>query len=192
MVSLAFALAATTPAAALEPAIGPGEELETRLDADFDGDGAADVAYVTRTEEKRNLHIAYSAGGAEHLPLDTTPLGSGSLTFAKGVLVFEDLTGGTTAYATTRRYRFDRAAIRMRLIGFDTTLYSRSYAHDGFELSWNLLTGKLITRELRLNRKGGDAAYDPIVERTTRRDSGKVWLFDTPDPETLMEQVRGR
>ena len=80
----------------------------------------------------------------------------------------------------------------MRLIGFDTTLYSRTYAHDGFELSWNLLTGKLVTRELRLNRKGGEAAYDKIVERVTRRKVGKLSLFHTPDPETLMEQVRAR
>ena len=103
----------------------------------------------------------------------------------------KDLTGGTTAYSTTRRYRYDQAAGRMRLIGFDSTLYSRTYAHDGFELSWNLVTGKLITRELRLNEKGGDAAYDPIVEKATTRKSGKVWLSDTPDPETLMDEVRG-
>jgi hypothetical protein len=188
----AVLLGVSTQAVALEPVLLPGEELETRLDADFDGNGTADVAYITRTDEGRALRIGYGENGAEYLPLETTPLGPGELSFANGVLVFEDLTGGTTAYATTRRYRFDQANIRMRLIGFDFTLYSRTYAHDGFELSWNLITGRLITRELHLNEKGGDAAYDPIVEKTTIRKSAKVWLFDTPDPETLMEQVRGR
>ncbi len=188
----ALILAIAAPAAALEPIVDPGQELETRIDADFDGDGTQDIAYVTGSEEARNLYVTLAKGESEYLPLEPFPLGPGDLSFAKGVLVFEDLTGGTTAYSTTRRYRYDPEAGRMRLIGFDTTLYSRTYAHDGFELSWNLVTGKLITRELHLNEKGGDAAYDPIVEKTTVRKSGKVWLFDTPDPETLMEQVRGR
>lgn len=189
--AIALTLIAATPAGALEPVLNPGEYLEARLNADIDGDGTADVAYVTRTDDQRNLQIAYAVNGAEYLPLDITPLGSGSLTFAKGVLVFEDLTGGTSATASTRRYRFDKADNRMRLIGLDATYYSRTYAHDGFELSWNLLDGKLVTRELRLNRKGGDAAYDPIIEKTLHRPSGKVWLIDTPDPDELIEQVDG-
>lgn len=182
----------STPLLALEPALAPGEELEIRLDADLDGDGSRDIAYVARAEDSRALHVMLANNGAEYLSLDPYPLGAGMLTFAKGVLVFEDLTGGTTAYSVTRRYRFDEPANRMRLIGYDATLYSRTFAHDGFELSWNLLTSKLITRELRLNRKGSDAAYDPIVERTRLRRAGKVWLFDTPDPETLMTAVRAR
>ena len=188
----AFILAIAAPVGALEPIVDAGQELETRIDADFDGDGTRDIAYITRSEETRNLYVTLADSESEYLPLEPFPLGPGDLSFAKGVLVFEDLTGGTTAYSTTRRYRYDAEAGRMRLIGFDTTLYSRTYAHDGFELSWNLVTGKLITRELHLNEKGGEAAYDPIVEKTTVRKSGKMWLFDTPDPETLMEQVRGR
>jgi hypothetical protein len=166
--------------------------VEARVDGDFDGNSEADVAYVATSDDKRALHVLVADNGAEYLALETTPLGPGTLAFANGVLVFEDLTGGTTALATTRRYRFDKAANRMRLIGLDATHYSRTFAHDGFELSWNLLTGKLVTRALKLNREGGEAAYDPIVERTARRKSGKVWLSDTPDPELLIGQVRGR
>ena len=177
-------------AGALEPVVDIGHDIEARVDADFDGDGRQDIAYIATDGATRNLYVTLAAGESEYLPLDTTPLGSGELSFTKGVLIFEDLTGGTTAYSTIRRYRFDQAADRMRLIGLDSTLYSRTYAHDGFELSWNLLTGKLITRELHLSEKGGDAAYDPILERTAVRKSGKVWLFDTPDPETLMDEVR--
>ena len=188
----ALLLLAASPVLAAEPVIKGGEELEARLDADFDGDGSGDIAYLVRSQDKRALHVSVTGKASEYLPLDPYPLGSGQLTFAKGVLVFEDLTGGTTAYAVTRRYRFDDSGNRMRLIGLDATLYSRTYAHDGFELSWNLLTGRLVTRELHLNRKGGDAAYDPIVEKTTVRRSGKVWLFDTPDPEALIAEVTGR
>jgi len=189
---LALMLTTAAPAGALEPIVGAGQELETRIDADFDRDGTQDIAYITASDDTRNLYVTLAGSESEYLPLEPYPLGPGDLSFAKDVLVFEDLTGGTTAYSTTRRYRYDAEAGRMRLIGFDTTVYSRTYAHDGFELSWNLVTGKLITRELHLNEKGGDAAYDPIIEKTTIRKSGKVWLFDTPDPEELMEQVRGR
>jgi hypothetical protein len=177
------------PASALEPIVDAGETLEARLDTDFNADGRRDIAYVTADDEHRHLYVTLDGGESETLTLDTTPLGPGTISFAKGVLVFEDLTGGTTATQAIRRYRFDPAAARMRLIGFDATLYSRTFAHDGFELSWNLLTGKLVTRELHLNRKGGDAAYDPIVEKVAMRRSPRVWVADTPDPEDLIESV---
>ncbi|MGX7927557.1 hypothetical protein ACWPMX_13395 [Tsuneonella sp. HG094] len=49
--AIVLMLIAVTPAAALEPVLNPGEDLEARLDADIDGDGTADVAYVTRTDD---------------------------------------------------------------------------------------------------------------------------------------------
>lgn len=189
LAALSLALLAV-PLAALEPVLAAGERVEARVDGDFDGNGTRDLAYIAASDDKRALHVVLADNGAEFLPLETTSLGPGTLAFAKGVLVFEDLTGGTSALATTRRYRFDKPANRMRLIGLDATHYSRTYVHDGFELSWNLLTGKLITRELHLNRTGGEAAYDPIVERRTVRRSGKVWLFDTPDVEAIMNGAR--
>lgn len=191
LLALILFAAPLNPIFALEPVLAQNEQLEARIDPDLDADGTPDIAYVASTGEGRTLVVSLAGGASESLALDTTPLGAGTLTFANGVLVFEDLTGGTTAYSTTRRYRFDQLASRMRLIGFDTTLYSRTYAHDGFELSWNLLTGRLVTRELHLNTKGGDAAYDPIIERSTVRKTRKVWLSDTADPETLMDEVRG-
>jgi hypothetical protein len=179
---VALLLATAAPAGALEPIVDAGQEVETRIDADFDGDGTQDIAYIIRSEETRNLYVTLAESESEYLPLEPFPLGPGDLSFVKGVLVFEDLTGGTTAYSTTRRYRYDTEAGRMRLIGFDTTLYSRTYAHDGFGLSWNLVTGKLITRELHLNEKGGDAAYDPIVEKTTVRKAERSGCSTRPTP----------
>ena len=46
--------------------------------------------------------------------LATYPLGPASLSVRKHVLLVEDLTGGTTATATTYRYRFDASVKRMR------------------------------------------------------------------------------
>lgn len=68
------------------------------------------------------------------------------------VLLLRDMTGGTTAVASTHRFRWDAKLGAMRLIGLDATLYSRTYAHDGQEPSWNLLTGSLVNRTLRLNK----------------------------------------
>ena len=83
-------------------------------------------------------------------------------------------------------------ALPTRLIGLDATHYSRTFAHDGFEFSWNLLTGALITRELHLNKKGGDAAFDPIVERRRKRTSKPLMMEDAPDVEALMSELQRR
>lgn len=171
----------------------PGEAIEAEVRGDFDGDGRIDRARVTSdgAGELRFLDVSVSGKANERLALDPAPLGAATLRFANGVLIVADLTGGTTALATTRRYRFDSAAGRMRLIGLDVALYSRTFAHDGFELSWNLLTGRLVTRELRLSARGGDrAGYDRGAERMRRRPSRPLWLPETPDPETVLASAR--
>jgi hypothetical protein len=195
-VALCAGLAAH-PAAAIEPVLNPGEEIENSIEGDLNADGEPDLAYIVRTEDTRMLLVVLSVKTEveigvetpESLPLDPFPLGPGAFSFERGTLTLDDLTGGTTAVASTRRYRFDAETQHMRLIGLDATYYSRTYAHDGFELSWNLLTGDLITRELHLNEKGGDAAFDPIVEHKGKRRTGKVWLEDSPDPEGLIAEL---
>src|SRR5688572_5765018 len=133
------------PAAAVEPVVDPGETVEARVDGDLNGDGTADLAYIVATRDWRELRVVVSAGtgvrAPEALDLELSPLGPASLSIDGSVLKFEDLTGGTTAIASTRRFRYDGLRKRMRLIGLDATLYSRTNAHDGFEASWNLLNG---------------------------------------------------
>jgi len=189
---LALTLSLATSAAAFEPELRANETLEARVDGDLDGDGTADLAWLAGNDEKRQLVVHLSNGGYESLDLDTTPLGPGTLSINKGVLLFEDLTGGTTAIDSTRRYRFDAKALRMRLIGLDATLYSRTQQHDGFEVSWNLLTGAAVTRKLHLNTSGkGDEAFDHIIEHKTVKRSPPVWLSKTPEPEDVLSQFRG-
>jgi hypothetical protein len=191
IVAAGLVLALATSAAAFEPELRAGETLEARVDRDLDGDGTPDVAWLAGNDEKRQLVVHLSNGGYESLDLDTTQFGPGTLTIDHGVLVFEDMTGGTTAVASTRRYRFDARTLRMRLIGLDATFYSRTYAHDGFDVSWNLLTGDVRTEALRVNRGSGDAAYDHIAAHKGKKRSPPVWLSQTPDPEDVIEQMRG-
>ena len=189
MVGRWFALLALVgaPVLAFEPQLQPGESLEARVDGDLDGDGTADIAWLAASEDDRVLNVRLSNGGYDSLELDPTPLGPGTLSINRGVLLFEDLTGGTTAIDSTRRYRFDASKLRMRLIGLDATLYSRTEQHDGFEVSWNLLTGAAVVRKLHLNRSGhGDEAFDHVYEHKTVKRSPPVWLSDTPEPEDVL------
>jgi hypothetical protein len=117
---LALVLTAT-PAIAQDIELPPGSELETRLDADLNGDGVNDLAYIAHNEDSRALGVRLSVKhefDVEFVPevliLELTPLGPGSLSLDGNVLVFEDLTGGTTAIASTRRFRYDGTRKQMR------------------------------------------------------------------------------
>ena len=160
--------------------------LETRLDADFNGDGLVDTAYVVRVpDEWRKLvvMIGYAeevdmghdpAGEAE---MDPYPLGSAALSAKKGVLVVEDLAGGTSAISSTYRYRYDPKVRRMRLIGDDVTYYSRTNNHDSIEISTNRLTGL----QLRTVNKLTDDAYVPQPEVRSRVPTAPIYMEDAPD-----------
>lgn len=189
--------------AVIEPMLAPGEEVETRLTGDFNADGQPDLAYVARRDDERQLRVALSFVNElelgteveERLALPPTLLGPAGLEFQRGVLIVTDLSGGTTAIRTIYRFRRDKAGkpgAWMRLIGLDATLYSRTWAHDGFELSWNLLTGAMTTRRLRLASGGGDAGYLPSKSRASTRRTAPVWLANTPDPDELIQELSGR
>jgi len=191
---LALALLATPVVAqASFPAIDEAH-LEALVTADLNGDGLEDRAMVIQSGN-RELRVVtsyrsetdFGDNPAQVLALDPYPLGDATLTAkdsARGkVLVFEDLTGGTTAVASTHRFRWDGKLGAMRLIGLDATLYSRTYAHDGEEASWNLLTGDLVTRTLRLDKERG---YDKVGETRAKKPSPPLKLEDSPSGGDLL------
>ncbi len=168
-----------------------GEEVEGRVDGDLNGDGDPDTAFVIASPDSRDLYVVLSyrtevdmghqPGGQLKLPADG--LGPAGLTIKKGVLVIEDMSGGTTALAATYRYRADKAEPRMRLIGLDATVYSRTYAHDGHAMSWNLVTGDVETKVLKLTGEGEDAGYEDAFVRRFKRPGKPIYMNDTPDAE---------
>lgn len=173
-----------------------GMTIETRLDADLDRDGDIDTVLVGRGEDRRMLVVVradseetfFDRTALPPLALDPYPLGSTALSAANGVLRVEELSGGTTADNTVYRFRMmPGAEPRLRLIGIDVKRYSRTNAHDAFEVSWNLLTGDFITRKLPLDTSGGPAAYRPAIERRSKRASPPLYSDTTPDPATLVE-----
>ncbi|MGH8052083.1 MAG: hypothetical protein ACREPB_15585 [Arenimonas sp.] len=162
-------------------------EIEVRLDGDFTGDGLNDVAFIAASEEKRVLIVM--AGYVDefdvgHEPigqveLETFPLGAASLSLKKGVLIVEDLTGGTTATNALYRYRFDKTKKRMQLMGDDLTLYSRTNAHDSLKVSTNRLSGVSISQVGKLTKDGDYADQPPVTKKVS---SKAIYMEDTPNP----------
>lgn len=171
-----------------------GAKVESRLNADVNGDGRRDVVAVGRSEEKRVLRVMLAyvtqtdlgyrpVGEAE---MDIDPLGDAQLSVERGVLLVKDLTGGTSAISSTYRYRFDPAVDRMRLIGDDVTFYSRTSSHGSRDISTNRLTGLQIETRSEVNTGSGDAALIP--GRPVRRSVSRrpIYMEDAPLPsETL-------
>ncbi|SKB26424.1 hypothetical protein [Sphingopyxis flava] len=169
----------------------PGEQVEARIDADFNGDGESDAAWIAAGPDRRTVHVHFvlrKGADLRHVPagsfaLPSDRLGPADLSVNKDVLVIKDLTGGTTALAATYRFRGEAAAARMRLIGLDARLYSRTFAHEGARMSWNLLTGDLITARLELTGSGDDAAYREAGTKRVRRPIAVIDMESTPDAE---------
>lgn len=180
-----------------------GMELQAQLSTDLTGDGMADLAFVAGDDDKRVLQVLARhrvdavPGKAAHedfeplgtMTLETTPLGPASLSTRKGVLIVDDLVGGTTATATTYRFRFDPAEARMRLIGLDAERYSRTNSHGGIQLSWNLLTGDHIVQSSRLEEAPTDdtGAYRFSRPQKTVQKIEKVFMDQTPNPDELID-----
>ena len=198
-IAAALLLSGTTQAAPQPPisddmvlaGVQLGEEVEGRVDGDLNGDGDPDTAFIIASPDARDLYVVLSyrgevdmghqPGGQLKLPADR--LGPAELTIKKGVLVIKDLSGGTTALAATYRYRADKTEPRMRLIGLDATVYSRTYAHEGNAMSWNLVTGDVETKVLKLTGEGEDAAYEDAFVQRFKRPGKPIYMNDTPDAE---------
>lgn len=194
LIFMAPAALATPPAPGRDIRAGlkAGETIEGRADGDLNGDGLADTAYVVRGDDRRTLHVRLGGRGdaAGSAALDPFPQGPAEMTIDNGVLVVKDLTGGTTATAITYRFRGQKDQPRLKLIGVDATTASRTFAHDGQELSWNLLTGDVITATLKLVGSGENASYAKRDIKRFRRPVQTVWMEDTPDSESLFGAVQ--
>lgn len=198
--AFALALLAEGPLAAQEgpqapqPVLAEGESVEVQINADLNADGYPDLAYVAAREDSRELRVVTSTKDkfeiGENMPqvlaLDPYPLGDAVLTVKGNVLAYEDLTGGTTAVYSIHRFRWDAKMGAMRLIGLDATLYSRTYAHDGQEASWNLLTGDLVTGALKLDTGKGDSGYNKVGEKKTKKPSPPVRLEKSPSGDDVL------
>lgn len=168
----------------------PSVQVETRLDADFTGDGLRDAAFVLRGEERRLLKVMvgyatdvdvdYDPAG--EMEMDPSPLGTAALSAKKGVLLVEDLTGGTTAIQSLYRFRYEPVTKRMRLIGDDVTLYSRTNQHGSTAISTNRLTGARVSTESELE---GETYVDRPAKRSQVAKK-PIYMEDAPTPDDTL------
>jgi hypothetical protein len=176
-----------------------GHALERRVDGDLNGDGKSDIALVRTGEDLRELvaavtysdEFSFGRDVVGKTELDAFAMGAATLKIVKGVLIVEELTGGTSATSATYRYRYEPGSKKMRLIGIDATYYSRTFSHDGLEFSWNLMTGDQVTHKLRLNKAGGDTAYLPSPQVRTKRPTKPIYMEQTPDAGELVMSAAG-
>ena len=167
-----------------------GARIETRLDVDINGDGLRDMVFVARNDEVRVLKVmmAYvSETDMGHDPvgelrMGDSPLGGAALSVKKGVLIVEDLDGGTTAIQSLYRFRYDPAAKRMRLIGDDVTLYSRTNQHGSTSISTNRLTGVRVATESELE---GETYVDRPAKRS-QISKKAIYMEDAPTPDDTL------
>jgi hypothetical protein len=160
-----------------------GFAVEAELDADFNADGRDDVAVVVKGEDERFLLVALSEGKGLHRiglgELEPYSLGEAHLSARKGVLVVEDLTGGTSAITSLYRYRYEAATDRMQLIGDDVELYSRTNQHDATKISTNRLTGARETIVSKLTDAGD---YRVMKPKRSKVKVEKLYIENAPDP----------
>jgi hypothetical protein len=203
----ALALLAAPEAAQVgpQPHLAQGEALEVELRGDFNADFVPDLAYVAAKEGQRALRVVLGFANEtdvgelppQVLPLDPYPLADASLALTgpvRGkVLVLSEITGGTTAIASTHRFRWDHKLGAMRLIGLDAMLYSRTFAHDGKKGSWNLLTGDLLTSTLRLVKspEPPGQTYETVGKKHRKKRSAPVRLEDSPDGSNVIDYPYG-
>ena len=184
----------------------PGAAIAQRLDADLDGDGNPETILALSYDDAvdrdayRSVEVLWQHRARRNarsdeddeepnnlLSLPASPLGTPHLQVRHGVLLIEDLAGGTTATQTTYRYRHDKDADDMRLIGLDAERYSRTGAHGSTRLSWNVLTGAQLFQRSTV---GADGTLRYGGERR-RIDKTRTYYYiaDTPDPDELLDAL---
>jgi hypothetical protein len=176
-----------------------GARIETRLDADLNADGVADVVAVGSTDERRMIRVILgqiTETDTGYAPIgegvmDEFPLANATLSVRNNVLLVEDLTGGTTATQSLYRYRFDPGSDRMRLIGDDVTYYSRTNQHGSVSISTNRLTGRRLVTESKLAPEGSIHALIPGKPRTLAVPRTPIYMEDALSPDQTLEQVTG-
>lgn len=170
--------------------IPDGAGIEARLDADLTGDGRPDLAVVAANDDVRVLKVMIAYVGEFDMGFDpvgemkmgSAPLGIASLSVKKGVLIVEDLDGGTTAIQSLYRFRFDPKETKMRLIGDDVSLYSRTNAHDSTSISTNRLSGVQIVKRSVV----GEDGYTDQPEQKKKVGTAPIWMEDAPLPEDTL------
>nr|MDQ3819887.1 hypothetical protein [Acidobacteriota bacterium] len=178
-----------------EDFVPAGWAINSQTQGDLNGDGLKDYALDVTPKEPPDF-MSYDAvvvlfaekGGklrrfAVNDQLSDNGFGAKQeLSFDKGVLVANTNYGNSDATDVTFRFRFDRAAGKLMLIGYQIENYSRPGSHDGYVTSENYLTGVRIETVNHLDtRRNSDAIYGSSTSKRSRLKRLKV-TFEEAQP----------
>jgi hypothetical protein len=181
-------------AARAEDFVPAGWEVLSRAEGDLNTDGlkdyALDIAPPKKTastdETEINLYdvvvvlFAESGGRWRRIGLNdrltSSPFEAGvALSIEKGVLIVNSNYGNNYATDVTFRFRYDKPAAKLILIGFDFETYTRSGNEDGYVTSYNYLTGiREDTTNFIDRRKNATGVYGKSKTKRTRIKRVKV------------------
>lgn len=189
-IAAACAQAGCSPLPASTPPVAAGTGPSASVAHDWNGDGIADrAAIISGADAGLILEVITSGASAakQRLVLDDDgSLMMPSVEVDGNALILRQLTGGTTAVSSTHRFVWNAALGAMRLTRLDATFYSRTYAHDGREATWDLIEGTLATQSLTLRRDGGDRAYDITDQQVATKPSPPLRLEDAPAADSIL------
>lgn len=171
-------------------------ELEARLDADFTGDGQADVVYVAADRNERVLGILDGAPGSARIGarelgegrLTVSPRSSVSLRLENDQLVVDQVVDESGVTVINYRFRYDHAAREAHLTELTAEQYSADVTQGTTRLHWNLDTGEYTTMHGEaVTLDSGQDVYVYGPENRTARPSAPVSLGRMPDPLVLLD-----
>ena len=168
------------------------QRVLSRVDADINGDGAADAIFVALNEaDFEATVVVLKREGPGFKPLDSlklevSPHGPPTVAVKNNIVIVEHVFGGNSMQtASTYRYRFDPEQNRMRLIGIDA---ERTDQSSGIKLSWNLITGARTVR--RGKPDPAVVIYGPETKSVQKAD--KYWMSTTPVADELVDKLISR
>lgn len=197
--------------AAVEEFVPKGWKIEEPVKGDLNQDGVADVALKlieassandakdkdAPQERARALVVLWRkadgrlerAAVADRLLMCTTCGGAfygladapAEVAIRNGVLIVKQSAGSREVTETTFRFRYDPAAARFRLIGYDTVTTDRLTGRATDE-STNFLTGLKITKKIRVNPKIG---REVPIATTRKRVAVKPAFLEDIDYEKM-------
>lgn len=181
--------------AAVMALLPAGAILDTRLDADINGDGFPDTAVMGGGERERRLVVVLAMRGGHAPPQSArlpAPATSGAdISVDAGMLVVLDASGDDIETRTAYRYRFEPGSRRMRLMSIEAARYSGADQERVLKLDWDLVSGgqRLARGSIDASAADGDQ-YRYAAPVHGQHPTEPVYMEDTPDPNTLIDAAQ--
>lgn len=160
-----------------------GEVAKGDLNADGAADYAFDITPINDSDESYDaVVVVFSEKGGNLRKIGTNDAlsdnGFGTkqaVTIEKGILISNTNFGNNDATDVTFRFRYDAAAGKLMLIGFDYETYGRSGNKNGYKTSYNFLTGvRQDTTDFVDRRKNAKEIYSKSATKNSKIERVKI------------------